>query len=216
MLHIKKASAGSGKTYSLTGKYLSMLLGERGEDGKMHLYGAGDYGFLKTKPHSRILAITFTNKSTAEMTARIISRLDELANATDRKRIDHRDDLCALYGCDDATLAAAARRALSDVLFNFSWFNVSTIDSFFQNVLRVFTRELDLPEDFSLELDEVSPVELAVGKLMSDINRPAYGLGAQERYARCYRAGSRNIWSNISTKGATPTCFCADRACSGS
>lgn len=189
MLHIKKASAGSGKTYSLTGKYLSMLLGERGEDGKMHLYGAGDYGFLKTKPHSRILAITFTNKSTAEMTARIISRLDELANATDRKRIDHRDDLCALYGCDDATLAAAARRALSDVLFNFSWFNVSTIDSFFQNVLRVFTRELDLPEDFSLELDEVSPVELAVGKLMSDINRPAYGLGAQERHARQLLSG---------------------------
>lgn len=173
MLQIIKASAGSGKTYSLTGEYLAKLLGYRGSDGRMHLYQEKDYGRNRTKPHSRILAVTFTNKATAEMTARIVSRLHALAcQDSGTRKPDHLDDLCSLYECSPQMIRDAAARALSDLLFNFSCFNVSTIDSFFQQVLRIFTRELDLPENFNLQIQENHAVAQAVGKIFSALNLP--------------------------------------------
>lgn len=170
MLRIKKASAGSGKTFTLARQYITLLLGDRdGTTGRMRLYGERHYGFLKPKPHGRILAITFTKKATREMTDRIIS---ELALLAARKRSDHLDYLCELYGASPEQIAQASRRALVDLLFNFSSFNVSTIDSFFQNILRIFTRELDLPEVFNLEISESYPVAVATGEMFSSINLP--------------------------------------------
>lgn len=148
-----------------------MLLGERDEKGRFRLYKAGDYGFLKPKAHGRILAITFTNKATQEMTARIINELSLLAE-DDGRRSGHIDHLREIYGASATEISEAARRALADLLFNFSWFNVSTIDSFFQNVLRIFTRELDLPENFSLEIDDRYPVAVAIGDMLGSINLP--------------------------------------------
>jgi ATP-dependent exoDNAse (exonuclease V) beta subunit len=66
MLSIYKASAGSGKTFALTREYIRMLLKDR-----------QNTDFLQ--PHSRILAVTFTKKSTAEMKARILKELYILA-----------------------------------------------------------------------------------------------------------------------------------------
>ena len=169
MLQIQKASAGSGKTFALTRQYITMLLGHRDESGRPRLYSGSDYGFLKPKPHGRILAITFTNKATQEMTTRIIKELSLLSEA-DGKGSGHLEYLTKLYATDAARISEAARRALTDLLFNFSWFNVSTIDSFFQNVLRIFTRELDLPETFNLEIDDRYPVAVAIGEMLGSIN----------------------------------------------
>ena len=169
MLQIQKASAGSGKTFALTRQYITMLLGHRDESGRPRLYSGSDYGFLKPKPHGRILAITFTNKATQEMTTRIIKELSLLSEA-DGKGSGHLEYLTKLYATDAARISEAARRALADLLFNFSWFNVSTIDSFFQNVLRIFTRELDLPETFNLEIDDRYPVAVAIGEMLGSIN----------------------------------------------
>ena len=172
MLQIQKASAGSGKTFALTRQYITMLLGQRDESGRFRLYTGSDYGFLKPKAHGRILAITFTNKATQEMTTRIIKELSLLSDNEGRGS-GHLEYLTKLYGADPHRISEAARRALADLLFNFSWFNVSTIDSFFQNVLRIFTRELDLPETFSLEIDDRYPVAVAIGEMLASINLPA-------------------------------------------
>jgi ATP-dependent exoDNAse (exonuclease V) beta subunit len=63
MLSIYKASAGSGKTHTLTGEYLRMLF----RDFQAHRE--------QMMPHSHILAVTFTKKATAEMKERILKAL---------------------------------------------------------------------------------------------------------------------------------------------
>ena len=64
MLEIYKASAGAGKTHRLTGEYLRMLFGGRNFD---------------PSGYRRILAVTFTNKATAEMKQRILDELHRLS-----------------------------------------------------------------------------------------------------------------------------------------
>lgn len=174
MLQIQKASAGSGKTFALTRQYITMLLGHRDAGGRYRLYTPAEYGFLKPKPHGRILAITFTNKATQEMTDRIISELSLLA-APEGRQSRHLAHLREVFGASADEIAHSARRALADLLFNFSWFNVSTIDSFFQNVLRIFTRELDLPESYNLEIDDRYPVAVAIGEMLGSVNLPPRG-----------------------------------------
>ena len=78
MLHIYKASAGSGKTYTLTLEYIKLLLGYRDEQGRYRLYRKSD------AQHRRILAVTFTNKATEEMKHRIVFQLDILAHDTEK------------------------------------------------------------------------------------------------------------------------------------
>ena len=74
MLDIIKASAGSGKTYQLTYDYIKLLLGEKDKD-------RGEYRLARraSAPHRSILAVTFTNKATDEMKARILHELAVLA-----------------------------------------------------------------------------------------------------------------------------------------
>ena len=68
MLHIYKASAGSGKTYTLTLEYIKLLLGYRDEQGRYRLYRKSD------AQHRRILAVTFTNNATEELKHRIVHK----------------------------------------------------------------------------------------------------------------------------------------------
>ena len=73
MLQIHKASAGSGKTFTLTREYIKLLLGRKvrlknGEE-RYALRHSVNYGFGKPKAQGSILAVTFTNKATEEMTS---------------------------------------------------------------------------------------------------------------------------------------------------
>ena len=148
-----KASAGSGKTYTLTKKYIEQLLLRRDASGKLVLRNDKEY-------FRHILAITFTNKATDEMKRRIIKELHQLA--TDVTQSNYYDDFCTL--CDEQTvqgLQQAAQRALNEILFNYSAFNVSTIDSFFQTILRNFARELDRDYNYEVQIDEEYAVKAA-------------------------------------------------------
>ena len=178
MLKIYKASAGSGKTFTLTREYIRLLIGRTDpETGRESLRTPADYGFGKPKAQSEILAVTFTNKATEEMTDRIIDELFLLAHLCSplpgMKGSKHADFFMEHFGCSKEALAAASARALQDLLFNFSSFNVSTIDSFFQNILRVFARDLDLPDNYTIEIKQKNSVRLALSQLMNDLNRPA-------------------------------------------
>lgn len=164
MLNIYKASAGSGKTFNLAYWYIKLLLGEMDP-------ATGRYSLARGRLHSHaaILAVTFTNKATQEMKERIIAQLARLAATPEKSDYIHwlqRD----LNTTDVAAIARTAKEALASLLFNFSLFNISTIDSFFQQILRSFAIEIDRPGNFSVELDELLIMNMAVDELFENLD----------------------------------------------
>lgn len=171
MLTIYKASAGSGKTYNLTLEYIKLLLGIKPEGKDTYVLNSDKYapgGHRRSNRHRGILAITFTNAATEEMKRRIIRELNFLA--TDRGRTTYTGRLTGEYGCTPDELSEAARRALSEMLYDYGGFNVSTIDSFFQTVLRTFSREVDHQGDYELTLDEREAVSVSVSLMLDELN----------------------------------------------
>ncbi len=177
---IYKASAGSGKTYTLAYEYIKLLLGVKTRGGYVlnhRHYAAG--GTLR-RPHSRILAITFTNMATAEMKSRIIRELESLTRipAHGEKDAAYAAGLVREYGCTRDELAEVARKSLNKVLNDYNAFNISTIDSFFQTILRSFAREIDRQGDYRVELEEKAVLSQALTLLFDDVN-----LGGEESRA---------------------------------
>ncbi|MBI9065971.1 MAG: UvrD-helicase domain-containing protein [Salinivirgaceae bacterium] len=147
VLTIYKASAGSGKTFQLIREYLSLIFNP-----KTHF--------------SSILAVTFTNKATAEMRDRILNELFALANALDS---GHTQYLKKLYNLSEDEIKIKAKFLLNDILYNYGRFKISTIDSFFQIILKSFTREIGLNLGFSLELNKKQILELSIEKFFETI-----------------------------------------------
>ena len=77
MLDLHRASAGSGKTYTLAKKYIWYLITITDEGKPRRLRTDAE---LADSAH-HILAVTFTNKATGEMQQRIVDRLLTLASA---------------------------------------------------------------------------------------------------------------------------------------
>jgi len=164
MLYIYKASAGSGKTHLLTGFFLQLLFKKPVEvdDGKRPLL------------FNEILAVTFTNKATAEMKERIIKELHTLY--TQPEESDFIEALMESEGGEKAlTIEQIRRRAfaiLNAILNDYSELHVSTIDSFFQQVLRSFAHELNLQGNFEIELfDNLFPAIYKVNAFVASFKR---------------------------------------------
>ncbi len=162
MLYIYKASAGSGKTYTLTLEYIKLLLGYRDDEGAYRLYKRSDAS------HRRILAVTFTNKATEEMKSRIVLQLDVLAH--DTARSPYVSELTRLFGCSVDAIQHIAAETLYVLLHDFSYFNISTIDRFFQQVLRNFTREVGLQGSFDIEMDNDYVTATAIDRMYSELS----------------------------------------------
>lgn len=166
MINIYKASAGSGKTYTLAREYIKLILGTKDEDGNYRL-SRGARGL-----HRSVLAITFTNKATEEMKTRIIHELAVIAGLEKgwTKESPYAGELTATFGCTREELGEAAARALRDLLYDFNFFSVSTIDSFFQTILRSFAREAEVAGNYELELNDEAIIAMSVDKLLQDLN----------------------------------------------
>lgn len=166
MINIYKASAGSGKTFTLAREYIKLLLGRKDEAGNYHLRKSA-WG-----SHRSVLAITFTNKATEEMKIRIIHELAVIAGLEKgwTKPSPYEADLCAAFRCTPADLKEAAATALRSLLYDFNFFSVSTIDSFFQLILRSFAREAEVSGNYELELDDKGVIGMSVDKLLQDLN----------------------------------------------
>ena len=142
---IYSASAGSGKTFTLVANYLLKILEPGGS-------------------FTQVLAITFTNKATAEMKARIIAELDILASG---KESVHLPTLLESLPFSESELRTRASSQLQRILHNYSSFSVSTIDSYFQLLARTLTRELKIPIKFEIELNEERVRHEIAGRLLS-------------------------------------------------
>lgn len=163
MLSIYKASAGSGKTYRLTIEYIKLALqSEKSTEKKPVLCTPTE------KNHIHILAITFTNKATEEMKNRIVTELSTLAFNTSESKI--LAELKEFFQADDTALQKAAEKTLYDILFLFTFFNVSTIDSFFQQVLRTFAADIERQDDFETSVDDKIIVQKAVHSVLDKMS----------------------------------------------
>lgn len=143
---IYKSSAGSGKTYTLTLEYL-----------KLALQSCGAF--------KSILAVTFTNKATQEMKERILNELKRLQYEVNPAEKMDRELLVSL-NVDEEGLKRLAKITLTDILHDYGRFSVSTIDSFFQKVVRAFAREIDLNAKFDVELDQMAVLERVVDRVV--------------------------------------------------
>lgn len=172
MLTVYKASAGSGKTYRLTYEYIKMVLGYKTDDGSYRLRTQGK------EHHRAILAITFTNKATDEMKQRIVRELANLAEIDlpefykDGKYAysPYIDDLTNELHCTQEALKTQALKALKELLFDYTFFNISTIDAFFQTVLRTFAREADLTGDYEVNVGDDMAFTSSLGQTLNDLS----------------------------------------------
>lgn len=155
-LTIYKASAGSGKTFTLAAKYTAYLLS--GE--KMQ--------------HAHLLAVTFTNKATGEMKERILNNLYGIAYGTNDEdnflKLVRKHLTGPVARMSVAQLRQHARQRLSDLIHDFDHFAVQTIDAFFQSLLGNLAHELGLSANFRIQIDDKEVVDRAVDNIMARIS----------------------------------------------
>ncbi len=148
-LTVYKASAGSGKTFTLAVEYITLLV-------------------KNPQSYRTILAVTFTNKATEEMKMRILSQLYGISKQLPDSRI-YMEKVCEKTGFQPPLVVKNAGIALHLLLHNYSYFRVETIDSFFQSVLRNLARELDLTANLRISLNDVQVEEQAVDMLIDSL-----------------------------------------------
>jgi len=150
MIKILKASAGSGKTFNLARTYIRLLL--QNED---------------PTAYRHILAVTFTNKATDEMKSRILKELHRLS--TDPGKSQYTKDFVPSLFPSEAALQKKAEDVLFNILHDYSAFAVSTIDRFFQQTLKAFSKEIGQFASYQVELDKNSLVSESVDRILDSL-----------------------------------------------
>ncbi|MBQ7273680.1 MAG: UvrD-helicase domain-containing protein [Bacteroidales bacterium] len=151
MLKILKASAGSGKTFNLAREYIRLIVKSDQPDAYRH-----------------VLAVTFTNKATDEMKRRILKELHLLASDPDSSK--YLGFLKEETGLDKTTIQKRAQTQLSGILHDYSAFAVSTIDHFFQQTLRAFSREIGQFSAYQVHLDRDELVQESVDRVLDGVS----------------------------------------------
>lgn len=146
---IYNASAGSGKTYALSKAYLKIVLSSH-------------------RNFTRILAITFTNKAVNEMKKRILDSLFDFSKTSSLTEasplfIDVMKDL----GFTPELLKNTSMQRLKELLHNYAFFDISTIDKFTHRLIRTFAKDLKIPQNFEVVLDTESLLDEAVSRIIA-------------------------------------------------
>ena len=152
-LMVLNASAGSGKTYTLVKEFIKLLINEGKEN----------------KHFSQIIAMTFTNMASLEMKTRIVKALDELSypERFGKKSHDLANNLSYETGISPEDVHVRCRTILKMLLHSYEDFSVMTIDKFNLKLIRSFSRDLNLPADFEVILNENQLIEQVVDLLLS-------------------------------------------------
>lgn len=154
-LRIYRASAGSGKTFTLVVEFISHLISD----------------FDPSSPaHRHQLAITFTQKATAEMKERILQKLYAIGYGQN----DSEAYLCAVkervtVGLSVRQIRERAARTLRSILHSYDFFHVTTIDSFFQTILTALAHDLGLTSGFRVDLNNNDVLGKGVDKMLREL-----------------------------------------------
>ena len=186
-LTVYRASAGSGKTYTLTREYLKQAL------------AGNSAGAFRS-----VLAVTFTNKATEEMKSRIVGMLNGVATG-DSNSEGMAADLLAELNIGMPALRKRAESVRTAVLHDYSRFSISTIDKFFQKVLHAFVREAGLRPGFRLELDSERLLDEAVDRIMLNLHNKValYQWFSELIDERMERGSAWDVRDMLKTRGKT-------------
>ena len=174
-LKVLNASAGSGKTYHLVKEYIKLLIIDDANPGAF----------------SQILAMTFTNKAALEMKDRIIHGLDAIGSPEyfKNKGSDLASDLTRELGISAEEVQKRCKRSLEGILHRYEEFHVMTIDKFNLKLIKSFGRDLDLPNDFEVIMDESELIEKIVDDLLNQLGE----VGSKELNALIIYYAKTNI-----------------------
>ena len=148
-LTVYKASAGSGKTFTLASEYITLVV-------------------KNPQDYKKILAVTFTNKATQEMKTRILSQLYGIAHKLPDSQAYY-EQVLRKTGFPELTIRENAAEALSLLTHHYNEFRVQTIDAFFQSVLRNLARELNLTANLRIDLNDEQVEAQAVDELINSL-----------------------------------------------
>ena len=162
-LKIYRASAGSGKTFTLALEYMKLVI---------------------ENPYSyrNILAVTFTNKATGEMKERILSKLYGVANGTKDAEDYMAKLLTGLPHLTPEKIRENAGKAFRMLMHDYGHFRIQTIDAFFQTVLRSLAKELDLSGDMEITLDGKELLNDAVDTYIKKLEPDTLNIAQVIRY----------------------------------
>lgn len=149
-LTVYKASAGSGKTFTLATEYMKLVI-------------------ANPQAYRSILAVTFTNKATEEMKRRIISQLYGMSRQLPESD-NYMRKIQESLDYSREQVAQRAGEALTNLLHHYSYFRVETIDSFFQRVMRNLAKELELTANLRIDLNETQIEQQAVDALIESLS----------------------------------------------
>ncbi len=156
-LKIYKASAGSGKTYTLALEYIKELIVKQSNNS-----------------HRNILAVTFTKDATGEMKDRILAELYGLASGCDDSKVFMQSLLEALQKAGkpmkEEEIRTKANVVFNQIIHDYSRLYITTIDSFFQKVLRNLARELGKGSKFNIEMNSGKILSEAVKSMIENAN----------------------------------------------
>lgn len=148
-LTVYKASAGSGKTFTLASEYITLVV-------------------KNPQDYRSILAVTFTNKATQEMKTRILSQLYGIAHSLPDSEAYY-EQVRMKTGFSEQTIRENAAKALSLLTHHYNEFRVQTIDAFFQSVLRNLARELNLTANLRVDLNDEQVEAQAIDELINSL-----------------------------------------------
>ena len=129
---IYKSSAGSGKTYTLAKNYIRLSL-------------KSPYHFKK------ILAVTFTNKAAKEMKERILDMISDIINQKEKELIL---EYAKTFKTSSDQIVKRTKNLQKNLMHNYSYFSITTIDTFFYSIIQSFTRDLKFRGIFNIEIDQ--------------------------------------------------------------
>lgn len=150
-VHIIEASAGSGKTRHLAKKYISLVLNP-----------SFDIHF------SSLLAITFTNKAAFEMKERVLEFLKKIALNSFKDEREKKDLISGLG--DEKLVRERALRVLDEIVRNYNFFQIQTIDSFINTILYGCAYKLGLSVNFKTEKYYRSYLSYSLDRLIEKAN----------------------------------------------
>ncbi|MDL2313985.1 UvrD-helicase domain-containing protein [Desulfovibrio sp. OttesenSCG-928-C14] len=144
MLEQIKASAGSGKTYTLTRRFLELLLESRAEPALSPCRKDRPQPGRMLSALSEILAMTFTNKAAAEMKERVVETLKKAALGQEE----------ISFESGRRFTPEQAEAWVRTILRRYDALNIRTIDSLLMLLVRISAVSLTLPPDFELVFNE--------------------------------------------------------------